>query len=410
VTVGRAALAVVLAAFLLASAAGARGSAVPRSRLAIMVLPQSAYGPSAGGLDVHLGSGVQDNAAAADDTLDPTDSAARLGVAGRITGYKLGYDDLSMRSFVRGSGVVELTSSVDLFRSAGAADAYVARQLADARRLRGKYLGAGEALESSGTFAVSAIGDGAVGLHEHIRLGHGTLDTRLVAFRVGPLLATVAITRGDAKRTDQAAIALARLLETRVHAAEAGNLNANPVAVPQIGRPGVAPAGGPALGPMALTGADVAPGARVARQGYVADINTLATYERELEFDGKELGGSVLTSVGSDVSLLRSPTEARGQLSLFNSFFDSPALAAEVRASLPGATVVQTRRLPAADEAYVAVVRIPSNGRTVHVAQITVLVGPVIGVLTAAFAGPPPAQAAVDSLAKTFAARIAAGL
>ena len=72
---------------------------------------------------MEIGSGVQSNAAAAEDTLDPKDTGEQLGSGGRISGYSLQYDDLAFRGLVRGRGVLAVGTSVDLFASSAAADA-----------------------------------------------------------------------------------------------------------------------------------------------------------------------------------------------------------------------------------------------------------------------------------------------
>ena len=251
------------------------------------------------------------------------------------------------------------------------------------------------------------IGDRAVGVHERARLGRGTFDTRFVMFRHGSLVLSVGISRADGKRIEQTLIGLARALDTRVGQVEAGTLDEHPVAVPQVGRRGVAPAGGPALEPMALTGADIAAGGKIARQGYVADDETLATFERELSFGGVKIGGSSLVSVESDPSLLRSYAEARGQMSLFRTFFASPGLEATLAAAIPNGEIVQRLRPAAGDEAYIAIARARTHGQLLYLAVATVRVGPVIGQLSAVFAGPRPSAGAIEAMTRTFARRIA---
>ena len=76
-------------------------------------------------LVVKIGSGVQSNAAAADDTLDPKDTGPQLGRDGRISGYALEYDELAFQRLERGKGVLAVGSSVDLFKTPAAVDAYL---------------------------------------------------------------------------------------------------------------------------------------------------------------------------------------------------------------------------------------------------------------------------------------------
>ena len=108
-------------------AAGAATHAYTNGQLALMVLPKSQLGPTGRGLEVKIGSGVQSNAAAAEDTLDPKDTGPQLGRGGRISGYSLEYDELAFQGLKRGSGMLAVGTSVDLFTSAAAADALHAR-------------------------------------------------------------------------------------------------------------------------------------------------------------------------------------------------------------------------------------------------------------------------------------------
>lgn len=143
-----------------AATVGAAGGTTPRShtrsQLAIMVLPKSALGSEANGLDVDPGSGFTDNAAAADTTLDPNDSGRQVVRSGRIAGCELTYTDLSSAPFARGSGLLSLASSVDLFKSARSADAFITKQLRDARRFRGKRVDFGMSLLASSAFDTSS--------------------------------------------------------------------------------------------------------------------------------------------------------------------------------------------------------------------------------------------------------------
>ena len=60
-----------------------------------MVVPKDELGPEARGLERDEDSGPSDNAAGAEDTLDPNDTARDLRSAGRIQGYDLYFTGFS---------------------------------------------------------------------------------------------------------------------------------------------------------------------------------------------------------------------------------------------------------------------------------------------------------------------------
>ena len=98
-----AAASIVLGILALVAPGGSAAVAAPTlERLAIMVLPKSAYGPEANRFEVDIGSGVVDNDAAVETTLDPDDTAAQLGRDGRILGYDVSYSDVSLMPLVGG--------------------------------------------------------------------------------------------------------------------------------------------------------------------------------------------------------------------------------------------------------------------------------------------------------------------
>ena len=202
------------------------------------------------------------------------------------------------------------------------------KQLADGRRLRGKYLGAGEELEASGTFAVPAHRRGR---RRRARAHPArTRDARHAARRVPGRLAARDRRRSRARTRSATRAGGDRrwrgLLETRVRPAEAGTLNAKPGRraadrPARRARPRAARRSGRWRSP--------APTSRPARGSLGRATSPTTTRSRPTSASSsstaRQLGGSSadLGRVAMS-SLLRSPTEARGQLSLFNSFFNSP--------------------------------------------------------------------------------------
>jgi hypothetical protein len=395
------------------AAAGLRTApALPtRAQLAIVVLPKRALGPAANGLEIDIGSGFADNAATADATLDPSDTGRQLGRAGRITGYGLSYSILSCAPFLRRSGLVAIESSVDVFTSPRAADAFLTKQLLDARRLRGKEVEYGM-LVASRTFAVDRIGDRTVGLGTTGEIGDWRAYETLVAFRAGALVGAVQVSRADRKSSRALAARLARMLAVRVRLAAAGTLKARPVSVPPYGRKGRAPLGGPDLATMALTRPDLPSGATLTRQGYVDDRDAIATYEREFDRSSARSGAA---SVESDVSLFRHAREARANFCGMRSLYGAAQIERYMRSwtGAPSARVEQRPSFRVGNESTGLVLRLPVS-RDLPVATRAVLVHVrverVIGSLIVVGPAASLRLADVQPLAAALAKRIRAGL
>ena len=200
---------------------------------------------------------------------------------------------------MRHRGVVHLGSAVHRFGSSGAADADLSKGFGDATRFAGKEVEPGLHLDKVGFAAVQGVGDRAAATTEAGRFGHTRFVTTSVAFRIGTLVGTIDVVRADDAPVLDEAIRLAGRLADRIARVESGALHEQAVPLPATAKQGQPPAGGPALAPMALSLADLPPGARIARQGYVADGDSIGDYEREfgtLRVGGAELTGSRPTS------------------------------------------------------------------------------------------------------------------
>src|SRR3989304_752652 len=144
---------------LVASACGGGGDELEKALqslseddLAIMVLPQEAFGDASDGLDVASYSGVEDSDAVADDTLDPQATGNDLEDAGFVTGYSLNFEDPTFAALEEGKGVLDASSTVELFEDEAAAAAYLAKLLEDNRRFEGEEIEPGATLGGGGGF------------------------------------------------------------------------------------------------------------------------------------------------------------------------------------------------------------------------------------------------------------------
>jgi hypothetical protein len=371
-----------------------------------MVLPAGQLGASARGLDVSIGSGFTDNVDAADSTIDPKDTAGSLTRAGRIDGYELAYEDVSALPFLKGKGLLQIASSVDRFKNAAAADAFIDKQLADYERFRGKMV-EGIRLIEFDRFAVPKLGDRTLGLRGVMAMGSKRVPSTSVVFRAGRLVGDVTIDRADSKPTGPEAVGFARALESRMRLALAGKLEESRVEVPRVGEKGHAPEGGPDMAAMALRVADLPRGMGLDRQGYVRDHEAIATYEREFSTaQGQNLR--------HDLSLYRSAREAGGFALVMREMFLSPTVRTML-SSLFGRDarsleVESQKPLPAGDEGFAMVARVSAQGNSMRMVWIFMRVDRVFATQIAVGPSSSLRLSTVVPLADKFASRIRAGL
>jgi len=319
------------------SATAASNAAIPTSKLVVMVLPKAELGRAAAPLELDASSsGVYGNGKAADDSIDPNETAASLARAGRLTGYELSY----------GKPKLEIGTEVDLFRGSAAASANMAKRLRDLRRFEGKVV-KGVKLERVQTFAVPKLGDKAVGTRLAASVGSKRVWGTSIRFRLGALEGSARVERSDAADVSARTIQLALALEHRMRGVLAATIYA------------------PDLSRAVLSTHDLPRGA-FASSAYVPVNDTLATYERRflLEPPNKKLrGGSRLDVLESDVSLYASTREAdqallnmEGVISharskAFHDFLEEVFFGRVVGAVPPSFTVLRNRKIPIGDGA-----------------------------------------------------------
>ena len=299
----RALLAAAAVALLLAPA-GAAATSIPSAKLALMPLPQSAYGKEGATLAIDSEGGVSTNAEVAEDTGDKNDTAASLKRLGRITGYEVIFGNFG--AIGSPGRLVFVASDVELFRDGRAAARGFERNMRDTVA---DDPSVGVEMLSAKTFAVRGIGDRAVGARLKARFGKVTVWMTGVQLRVGELLASVAVMRTDSRSQNAHAVALARALEARIGGVLAGRVTTPPVKTPSKGQQGpktVKPKVDIAVA--VPTSGDVS-GAKVVRQGHVADDASISTYERE--FGSVRYGSSRLLSIQTGASLLATAAQAK---------------------------------------------------------------------------------------------------
>ena len=122
-----------------------------------LILPLSDVQEAFPGFQVDINSsGYEDNAAAAEGSIDPQDTGADLAARGRIVGYNVDFTD---PNDAIGVGV---SSSVDLFRSPEATRASIQRQIKDFKQFEGTEISEGVLFKSFEETVPPGVGEDAV--------------------------------------------------------------------------------------------------------------------------------------------------------------------------------------------------------------------------------------------------------
>jgi hypothetical protein len=335
--------------------------AAPADPLAPLVVPRAQLGKLAEGLDVELLSGTTTNARAADDSFDPSDTADTVTKAGRVSGYTLVYGDVGFTALRKRSGLIDVGTSLDFFRSAPKASAYELKSLQDLRRVQGKNL-QGVVVERASAFPAQGLGPRAVGLRIVQRVGKRRIYSTFVDFQIDKVLCEALINRADKKNVNAQALAIARKLAGRIIAYAQGTLKATPVPLPRplgTAKPGPK---APDLSAMVPTAEDMKGKAGVFQETFAPDDLAIASYIREFRF-GPNSG---LFQLRTTAALERSRREAAGRVLVLRSVFTGPEAAATIAQVVGGsgpAKLDGIRRPGLGEESFAASATFTSQGR-----------------------------------------------
>ena len=293
--------------------------------LAVMVLPQEELGDEFANLEVDEDSGFVDNEEAADDTIDPDDTANDLERAGRINGYALEYSDPTFSALEAGEGVLSVATVVTLFEDGSGASDFFAKQVDDFQRLEGGEIEVGFILEEVETFAVDGLADEAIGIRAQASFGDVQFYVTTVGFRLDRLVGAADIGRADDADVNQRVEEIARALEQRIEGVLLGEITGTPVPIPEAEEEeeveAPPPTRGPDLAVMALSLDDLPPGVTIDREGYVEDEDTLASYEREFDLGLARIGTSGFSSLECDIDLYETAIQASSILTAVEAIF-----------------------------------------------------------------------------------------
>ena len=208
------AVAAVLAGCSAAAGSSSSLASVDRRDLASMVVPKDELGPEARGLERDEDSGPSDNAAGAEDTLDPNDTARDLRSAGRIQGYDLYFTDFSAL-VGDAAGLAGVATSVELFSDAGSAERYMTKRLGEYDRFEGKEVDE-VVLRGVRRYEVEDLGDQEAGVELELAQGKDTAPLWVVAVRVDRVVATANVFRTDDLSGEDYSRRVARALRDRI--------------------------------------------------------------------------------------------------------------------------------------------------------------------------------------------------
>jgi hypothetical protein len=260
-------------------APAASASTAHRVKLSLVPLPKSALGAAGKSLALTHDSGVVSNAAAAVKSSSGTPRT--FNNLGRVSGYDLSYGD----PFSGGSGVTQIASGVEQYRTAAGAKKGLAFWRKDDAQIT--------SLEQYGiTVALKVVKAPALGTR---RFGWGTTLTfpnvapiASVDEQVadGKYVLDVSVTAGSISAASRQAAKLLRGLDQRLQLAEKGRLRAKPVKLLPPLKAGP-PTGGPDLATLTLTSSDLTGTVTVGEHAYVVDSEALSAYVLDLNPAGQ---------------------------------------------------------------------------------------------------------------------------
>ena len=280
-------------------------SPITKAQLAAMVLPHDELGTIAEGMKPLDDSGPVANEEAADDTLDPTDTARSVRSAGRLGGHKSYYGNGGLAALKRKQGVVSVGTEIELLEDTVYAAQYLHKQLGDFQRFQGKQ-DDGSTLGHVSSFTVDAVGDEAEGLLATSTLGKQAVYVTAVAFRRERIIGVATVVRADQDDAQSEARALAVKLDSRIQAVLDGDIEVGPPEPEEETTDGTA-ALADHLPERTLQPEDVGHGAAAAGEGPVEERSYVG-YQRT--FEDVAVGGSHLMRLQARTAVYAQPGQA----------------------------------------------------------------------------------------------------
>ena len=201
----------------------AKPAKISEAQLAAMVLPQAELGAIAARLTFDERSGPVGNEQAAEDTVDPGDTARSIRTAGRIAGHKAWFGDPGLVAMKTGRGVDFVGTEIELLEDNVSAAQYLHKQLNDFQRFQG-IQDNGTMLTRVRSFPVTRVGDEGEGFRATATAGKDVLYITAVLFRRTRVIGAAIVMRGDRQDARDDAKALAAKLDERIQGVLAGEI------------------------------------------------------------------------------------------------------------------------------------------------------------------------------------------
>jgi hypothetical protein len=369
----------------------ASASSPHRVKLPLVPLPKSALGAAGKSLALTHDSGVVSNASAASNSSSGTPNSFKK--LGRVTGYDLTYGD----PFRAGTGVTEIASGVEQYKTAADAKKGLAFWRKDDAQIT--------SLEQYGiTVALKAVKPPAIGTR---RFGWGTTLTfpniapiASVDEQVadGTYVLDVQVAAGSLSAASHLASKLMRTLDQRLGQAEKGRLRGKPVKLLPPLKAGP-PTGGPDLSTLVLATSDLTGTVTVATQSYIVDPDAVSAYVLDMNPAGQ------YDDLTQEIVWYATANEATVITSL------EQAIAASEFGALIGSTptITPVDLSSVGDNAQGEILQFSANGQSVSIGMVGISRGQASDFVLATSTSPLQASQ-VQSLAQAMASHLDAGV
>lgn len=282
-----------------------------RSRdLEVLVLAESEIGSLVRGFEIDSGSGPSDNAEAAENSLNPDDTEADMDERGRISGYSLDFTNPSPGE----EDVLQVGTTVTLWEDADLASEAFELAVAEFFDYEGEEI-EGLTLVSVEEFDPGDIGDEATGLRIEMEVpGLGSIYGTAVYVRLDRLGLNANMIGLGNESFDEDMIELADAHIAWVTDVLTGELDPEPVEIPEPADPVDPDGDAPPLDEVSLQASDLPAGFVETERGFeTADPAGLYDYTSAFESveEYAQVGNSRIASIENNIIVYESTVEAQ---------------------------------------------------------------------------------------------------
>lgn len=182
-------------------------------QMALLVLPLADYGPRYGFFELNAASGLISLTQRANQACSPSKEAAAMGKFGWTRGFAVFFTP----PLDTGSDTLSIGSNIDVYSTDAKAQEKLVYDSAtvrdDARSANGCY---GFAVEGVDDLPITGIGEQVIAVRERFSVAGVRGSTSILAFRRGPVVASVTLYRLSAEDATAELIALAKKIDAKL--------------------------------------------------------------------------------------------------------------------------------------------------------------------------------------------------